>query len=504
MHLAKRLLARFRRHFPHGGYQLAVLFGGVLLVTPLYVRLATLSVIVSALAGISHLLAPPERRGRWPYWALTYAWLAAAALGLLAEWHALDPFTPWFSLARYVLCGGAMLGVAVSIIRGEPLFVRIEGLRSSSLSYVATGVMQVVLLLMWLWFLAPDRALRLALSPRHPEAHIEILLSTCDTEDRRLWAMSLSPDAQHVLLADADGVWAAGVDAPAALARKAAGVFSMDSPWLPSGESFYLSRKEEPGRYSIWLADISGSPVRKIVDDCWDCTCSPDGEWIAYANQEGVWLANPDGSAPRLLFPDGTSARWSPDGKRLLCTVRRRPLQRREHYVALLDGEIRRLDTPVEDVSIMWLGPTRLLTIYEGERDIFAGTLFLRPEAYARIWTLDGKEERSFGLGVSCAAEVSPSPDGGRLALGTSVSRGLNLSCSAHGTAADAPIIRYELFLMDLATSRVTRLPTPGDVSGVDWSADGRTLLVNGTETVRDGRESEVGIRSTLALVSGM
>lgn len=503
MHLAKGWLARLRRHFPHGGYQLALLFGGMLLVTPLHIRLGTLFVLVSALAAASHLLAPRERRGGWPYWALTYAWLAAAALGLLAEWRALDPLTPWLSLARYLLCGSAMLGVAVSTVRGEPLFVRVEGLRFASLVRILFGVVQVAFVVFWLYLLAPDWTLRLALAPRHPEARISMLFPMSGEENTDLCAMSLSPDAKHVLLADADGVWAVAADAPSAPARRVPGLFYMDNPWLPSRKAFYLSREEEPRSHSLWLADASGSRVEKIADDAARGTCSPTGEWIAYANQEGVWLANPDGSAPRILFPDGTSARWSPDGQRLLCTVRRRLLQRQDYYVVQVDGEIRRLDIPVDHMSIMWLGPTRLLSISDGKRGILTGTRLL-PESRAHIWTLDGREERAFGLGVNCIAQVSPSPDGARLAFGASLPPLFDLFRSMRRSAADAPAITHNLFLMDLATGRVTRLPTPGSVVAVAWSADGTTLLVHGMYASRDGDGSEAVIRGAFALISGL
>lgn len=499
-----RLLAiAFHRRFPQVGYEVALLVGGVLFFTPLDMTLGMVFVLIPALAGAGHLLAPRERRGGWPYWALAYAWLAAAALGLLAEWRALDPLTPWFSLARYVLCGGAVLGVAVSTVRGEPLFVRVEGLRSASLIRILVGVMQLVIVLGWLYLLTPDRTFWLSLSSRHPEARISILFSMSGEENTDLCAMSLSPDAQHVLLADADGVWAVGVDAPTAPARKVAGVFYMDSPWLPSGDAFYFSRKEEPGPYSLWLADTNGSRVEKIADDAARGTCSPNGMLIAYMNREGLWLANPDGSAPRLLLPRGTSASWSPDGQRLLCTGPRRPPQRPERFVAGVDGSVRRLDIPDGHGCIMWLGPTRLLSVSEGERGILTRTRLL-PEACAHIWTLDGREERAFGLGINGSAEVFPSPDGERLAFGASLPSLFDLFQSIRRTTADAPTIKYDLFLMDVATGRVTRLPTPGGVLALDWSADGRTLLVHGIGATKGDVPSEAAICSTLALVSGL
>ncbi len=69
--------------------------------------------------GLSHLVTPRRDWGGKPYWLLAGVWFAAAVFGVLAHWPALDPLTPWFSLARDVLiaCGLVLCGVSALLAR---------------------------------------------------------------------------------------------------------------------------------------------------------------------------------------------------------------------------------------------------------------------------------------------------------------------------------------------------------------------------------------------------
>ena len=80
-----------------------------------------------------------------------------------------------------------------------------------------------------------------------------------------------------------------------------------------------------------------------------------------------------------------------------------------------------------------------------------------------------------------CQAMGEPSPDGRRLAIGNMIPPRLGDGCFGQRPITDAPMTGYDLFLMDLATGRATRLPTPASFFDGDWSADGKTLFTHYT-----------------------
>jgi len=103
--------------------------------------------------------------------------------------------------------------------------------------------------------------------------------------------------------------------------------------WAPDGSALAFSRElsESPGDYGIFRYEIrmaTETPVNPPNTRAFDPTWSPDGEWIAYheddAAPEGasrVVVADAtDAGRPRRELPPvvGCSLAWSPDGRYLL------------------------------------------------------------------------------------------------------------------------------------------------------------------------------------------
>ena len=135
-------------------------------------------------------------------------------------------------------------------------------------------------------------------------------------------------EANHLLLTDRDGSW------PRALTTGSGD----DSDAQPSPDGRFVAHVYRPfddlNRYDLKLVDLdsgethplTGSPGQKNRSPRW----SPAGDVIAFLSQrtgwDEIWLIRPDGQGERQLTHLGhdlADLAWSPDSRRLACTVNR-------------------------------------------------------------------------------------------------------------------------------------------------------------------------------------
>jgi len=76
-----------------------------------------------------------------------------------------------------------------------------------------------------------------------------------------------------------------------------------------------------PTGAELWLMNRNGSNPRRLIDDGWDATWSPDGAWILHASKRDgtiqLWRTRPDGSQlEQVTQLEGLRGRndWSGDG----------------------------------------------------------------------------------------------------------------------------------------------------------------------------------------------
>jgi Tol biopolymer transport system component/DNA-binding winged helix-turn-helix (wHTH) protein len=108
-------------------------------------------------------------------------------------------------------------------------------------------------------------------------------------------------------------------------------------PWFPDSTRF-LANAHPPGGdssnwtsegTSIWIVSMLGGPPRRLRDEAYSDSISPDGSTIAFGanpaklGDREIWLMRSDGSQARRLYEAGENSvfgglSWSPDGQRIL------------------------------------------------------------------------------------------------------------------------------------------------------------------------------------------
>jgi len=451
-----------------------------------------------ALLGIGHLLAPRRVHGGRPYWALTFAWLGAACLGGLAHWKALDPATPWLSLARYGLIVVAVVMVGASLMAGRPSWVAEENTRIARPAWFICGAILTALFVGAGAYVVGSTSFPLALAPQQKGTTVRQLLSFPDSETP-IW-FAWSPDSRSLLMLTGErnrkSIWLTDVQSGRrTLVARGAG-FSDDRPWAPDGSGFYYTVGEGQDA-GVWFCSADPERRRLLMrgDEYGFITCSPDGRHIAYGHGDEVWVGNVDGSGGRMVGSKGGCAKWSPDGRHLLFFAREGEKRgaRQVLWVASLDGEVRRIpaagsafDTPE------WLNSGEIATLVDTPKGGWSGGGW-RSTAVVEIWDVSGTRvaRRTFDtpapgiMGIG----VASSPDGRRIAM----------DLEAVFPTAFAP---PRIFILDAKSGGLSAVPVPGPPFGLKWSPNGEMLALDATAWRLQPEDSES--RFGLYLVSGL
>ena len=78
------------------------------------------------------------------------------------------------------------------------------------------------------------------------------------------------------------------------------------------------------GEKAIWTISVLTGVFRKLRDDVFGASVSPDNSHIAFLNgsRSEIWIMGPNAEDPRIILPSdkGTwfsRVEWSPDGRRI-------------------------------------------------------------------------------------------------------------------------------------------------------------------------------------------
>ena len=230
------------------------------------------------------------------------------------------------------------------------------------------------------------------------------------------------------------------------------------------------------GGDSAWIVSVMGGAPRKLRDDAFPNSLSPDGSTIAFLRSPGsigdreIWLMDSDGEQARKVYQTDEDSNlqtveWSPDGQRLAYWKEHRAGDKLEVSIETLDLSGGPSTTLISDPRLwqfVWLRDGRL--IYSlAEPDI--------NQASCNLWALrvDGRTGRPAGTPLQltdwagfCTGDLSATQDSKRLVT----FKWWN---------------QRSVYVADYARSRLTnprRLTlSDGQEYPVGWTADGKSIV---------------------------
>jgi Tol biopolymer transport system component len=156
--------------------------------------------------------------------------------------------------------------------------------------------------------------------------------------------------------------------------------------WFPDGSHLLVSRKDQPGKASLWNISVFGGSPRPLADDASGGSVSPDGAHISfdrvyvttpddYSLSREIWIMHSDGTdAVKVVADNGWlvgKPTWSPDGKRI--AYFRTKFDWNTRSVEVNEWQNARAETVLSDnllTSVLhWLPDGRLIYVLANEEN---------------------------------------------------------------------------------------------------------------------------------------
>jgi DNA-binding winged helix-turn-helix (wHTH) protein/Tol biopolymer transport system component len=224
---------------------------------------------------------------------------------------------------------------------------------------------------------------------RLPSRRTEIIERklTSNSSENSVNSAAVSPDGKYLAYSDNTGVYLklirTGEVHPVPLPPDFA---ARVDDWFPDGSRLLISRRDKPGKASLWSISVFGGTPHPLADDAFGGSVSPDGGHIAFRRVDvpydvslvrEQWVTRSDGADQVKVAADKSDGSalgmptWSPDSKRIAYFRTRWFYDPRTSSVELNDWQNARAETLFSDgrltPALHWL-PDGLL-IYGLEVD---------------------------------------------------------------------------------------------------------------------------------------
>lgn len=151
---------------------------------------------------------------------------------------------------------------------------------------------------------------------------------TANPPDVPIYGAVISPDGRYVAYTDSNGVFLRLVETGETNRVDLAGNRQFwEISWFPDGTRLLLTGSSENGEtMSLYSVAMMGGTLRKLQDNAWRATVSPDGASIVFLRAaypvNDVWLMTATGESARRVMAGGASqlfwqVGWSPDSTRI-------------------------------------------------------------------------------------------------------------------------------------------------------------------------------------------
>jgi len=269
-----------------------------------------------------------------------------------------------------------------------------------------------------------------ASSPR--SAPTQQRLTTNSTENA-VSASAISPDGKYLAYADKSGIYLRLMATGEIHPLLSTGHYVTSLGWFPDSSQLFASWPTPPeNKLELWTLSILGGAPRKLSEEGWAASVSPDGSQIVFLKAPAyretgreIWLMKSSGGEEKKLVsaPEGeliSSPVWSPDGRAIAYLK-----ERYETYTVVGSIELLNLEHGKEkavltdarlDLGLRWLPDGRLLYVMfelppnQNNSNIFASML------NSATGTFEGPPER-ITSGEGWIAQPSITTDGKRLAF---------------------------------------------------------------------------------------
>ena len=330
---------------------------------------------------------------------------------------------------------------------------------------------------------------------------------TTNTGENAISASAISPDGKYLAYADKSGIYlrlmATGEIHP--LLPKGHDVTSLG--WFPDSSQLFASWAAPPeNKLGLWTLSILGGAPRKLRDEGWAPTVSPDGSQIVFLKSPAfgdtgleIWLMGTNGGGEKKLVSASradvlASPVWSPDGRSIAYVK-----QENETYVSVGSIELFNLEQSKEkavlkdsrlDMGLRWLPDGHLLYVMfesppnQNNSNIFAAVL------NSATGTIEGTAER-ITSGEGMIGQPSITADGKRLAF------------NRVNSQLDVYVSELSAKTAKASTPRRLTLDDADDLP-FDWTPDSKAVIFISNRTrKRNIYKQRIDETSAEVLVSG-